>query len=507
MKRSRADTLLWVGLGGVILAGAGLRLAFMLVSHPHVDEYSTIWAAQQILRKGVPLLPSGFVYLQGVLFTYLDAAFIGLFGFSEGIARLPGLLCSVAALPLLYWWGRRAFGPWAGLIAATLGALEVSSIIWGGRARMYALQEPLVVLALYAFYRGYVEQQSAGDRDGALWRWACAAAFIAAILAQTVTVLLAPAVALSLFVWRGRLGRRWSVWLPLAGVAVGLGLALALNRLGGPVSETAGRGFVDPALPWRLKPGVFFFEYFWVWPDILRTAAFIAAFVWLGWTLRRAGGAGELDRALTYLLVCVAGALLPMIFLVSESWQRPRYVMMLLPVMDLLTAGVLGRLVARVGRNRGTASALSFAAWLALWPAFAPAAIGAIGPTEPAYDQAFRYVQAHWQPGDAIIGPLPSVSAVYLGRCDGYALQNGFEEYLFTSGSQAVDRWTGAPLIDSAAALESRFPAGRRVWWVVDDVRRDQRYNTDLEDYLATRMAGVYRTAQVTVYLRASDTR
>jgi 4-amino-4-deoxy-L-arabinose transferase-like glycosyltransferase len=504
VKRSRADTLLWVSLGGVILAGAALRLAFMLVSHPHVDEYSTIWAAQQILRTGVPLLPSGFVYLQGVLFTYLDAAFIGLFGFSEAIARLPGLLCSMATVPLLYVWGRRVFGPWAGLIAATLGALEVSSIIWGGRARMYALQEPLVVLALYAFYRGYVEQ-SADDGNGARWRWACAATFIAAILAQTVTALLAPAIALSLFAWRDRLGRRWSAWLPLAGVAVGLGLALALNRLGGPVSETAGRGFVDPALPWRLKPGAFFFEYFWAWPDFLRTSALIAAFAWLGWTLRRAGGGSQPNRALTYLLVCVAGALLPMIFLVSETWQRPRYVMMLLPIMDLLAAGVLWQLIAHVARKPGRASALSFAAWLGLSAAFAPAAIGAIGPTEPAYDLAFRYVQAHWQPGDAIIGPLPSVAAVYLGRCDGYALQNGFEEYLFTSGSQTVDRWTGAPLIDSAAALESRFPPARRVWWVVDDLRRGQRYNTDLEDYLATRMADVYRAAQVTVYLRASD--
>jgi 4-amino-4-deoxy-L-arabinose transferase-like glycosyltransferase len=506
VKRSRADTLLWVGLGGVILAGAGLRLAFMLVSHPHVDEYSTIWAAQQILRRGIPLLPSGFIYLQGILFTYLDAIFIGLFGFSEAMARLPGLLCSVATLPLLYLWGRRAFGPGAGLIAATLGALEASSIIWGGRARMYALQELLVVLALYAFYRGYVEPQSGGDRAGARWRWTCAVSFIAAILAQTVTVLLAPALALSLIVWRGRLGRRWSVWLPVAGMALGLGLALALNRLGGPVSETAGRGFVDPALPWRLKPGAFFFEYFWVWPDILRTAAFIAGFVWLGRTLQRTGRGGEPDRALIYLLVCVAGALLPMIFLVSESWQRPRYVMMLLPVMDLLAAGVLGRLIARVARNPARASALGFAAWLGLSAAFAPAAIATIGPTEPAYDEAFRYVAARWQPGDAIIGPLPSVAAVYLGRCDGYALQNGFEEYLYTVGSDAVDRWTGAPLIDSAAALDGRFPASRRVWWVVDDIRRDQRYNADLEDYLATRMAEVYRAAQVSVYLRASDT-
>ncbi len=88
---------------------------------------------------------------------------------------------------------------------------------------MYALQELLVVLALYAFYRGYVEAPEAGPvfvhytPDGSRrWRWAFAATFIGAILAQTVTVLLSPAFVLSLFVWRrhdwrasGTSGCRW----------------------------------------------------------------------------------------------------------------------------------------------------------------------------------------------------------------------------------------------------------------------------------------------------------
>jgi hypothetical protein len=138
--------------------------------------------------------------------------------------------------------------------------------------------------------------------------------------------------------------------------------------------------------------------------------------------------------------------------------------------------------------------------WIGVAAAFAPAAFGTMGPAEPAYDQAFHYVREHWQEGDAVIGPLPSVAGTYLGRCDGYALQNGYEEYLVWKGSQAVDRWTGAPLIDSVAAFERQFNRGQRVWFVIDDTRWEGRYTPDFRDYVKQHALVMYQPFAVTVY-------
>jgi 4-amino-4-deoxy-L-arabinose transferase-like glycosyltransferase len=251
---------------------------------------------------------------------------------------------------------------------------------------------------------------------------------------------------------------------------------------------------------------VFFYDFFWTWPDVVRTGLTLAAFIlvvliaWRAVVADNGKGPSRSESALTYLLVLVGLTLLPMIFLVGESWQRPRYLTMLLPVMDLLAAGALWRLGQRLSVRARVVAGMVL--WLAVMIGFLPAAIHAIGPAEPAYDEAFRYVQQHWQAGDAVIGPLPSIAATYLGQCDGYALQNEYEEYVLSAGTEQVDRWTGAPLINSAAAFHRQFAPDRRVWLVVDDVRWDQRYDTEFKQFIAERMVPIHEASGVTVYQR-----
>ena len=495
----------WIGLIVVLLGGAALRLAFLLVSHPHVDEYSTTWAAMNILQKGVPVLPSGFVYLQGLLFSYVDAASIAILGPSEWAARLPSLLASVLTIALVFVWGRRAFGPWTGLLAATLTALEPESIVWGGRARMYALQQTLTVLALYALYRAYVYARR--DRKDTRWYWLFGIALIGAVLSQTVTVLVVPGIIAALYVWRSnwldRHGARWALLV----VVLSVPLAFLLNQAGGPVSETVGRAFVDPSMPWRIKPEFFFRESFWTWPALLRTAAFIGGFVLLAVGVRRDRRLEDGTTALFYLYLVFTVTLFCMIFLIGESWQRPRYLTMIQPILDLLTAGVLWLLWSRLGRCRGgkCRTALAILVWAGALAVFLPAAVQTIGPSEPAYDLAFRYVRNRWQAGDAIISPLPSIAGTYLGGCDGYALQNGYEEYLVWRDGHPIDRWTGSPLIDSIDGLESRFDTDRRVWFVIDDIRWEQRYSPEFRDYIVRTMPIAYRAYAVTVYVKPGE--
>jgi 4-amino-4-deoxy-L-arabinose transferase-like glycosyltransferase len=150
----------------VVLMGVGayFRLTHLTMVSPHVDEYLTVWAAQKIIEHGYPLLPSGFIYLPGVLFSYLDALFIYLFGSSEGVARLPSLLIGLFSVPLIYLLGKRMFSRGVGLLAAALLAFSPEAIVWSGRARMYALQQLAVILALCSFYEGFIGGDDPGQK-------------------------------------------------------------------------------------------------------------------------------------------------------------------------------------------------------------------------------------------------------------------------------------------------------------------------------------------------------
>ena len=46
-----------------------LRLAYLLDSHPFIDEFTTLLAARSILDGGLPVLPSGLFYEHGLLFS------------------------------------------------------------------------------------------------------------------------------------------------------------------------------------------------------------------------------------------------------------------------------------------------------------------------------------------------------------------------------------------------------------------------------------------------------
>lgn len=482
----------------VLLLGLGLRAAFLLLSHPHVDEYSSVWAAMRVWQFGVPILPSEVLYLQGVLFTYIEAPFVGPFGFSEIAARLPSLVAGMAAVLLAYRWGRRVAGSYTGLLAGTLVALEAASVIWSGRARMYALQQALLTLSLYAFYAGFVDESGRGS--GGAWRWTFAIAFGGALLSQTSTVIVVPGLLMALLlVWR-RLSVRFNIWLPLALAALAVVLALGLNRLGGPVVDASTRPFFEPAFPWRLKPGVFFQEFFWAWPDWLRTLPVLAGSAWL-LVHRRAP---RPDRSLRTLAVLVLGALLPMIFLVGETWQRPRYLIALLPAIDVLSAAMvvrLGREYCPV-RDRSAAAVLAAVIWLGVLAAFLPTAVATIGPSEPAYDLAYRFVRDRLAPTDAVLSPLPSISGAYLGYNSGYALQDGYEEYVVNTSDGLVDRWTGSPLVRSVPEMESLIPPDRRIWFVVDDARWRERYDHEFRSRVESAMRIAFRDGGVTVFER-----
>jgi hypothetical protein len=238
----------WAGLLGVVGAAFALRLAYLLHSHPFMDEFTTILAAQAILQRGLPVLPSGLFYEHGLLFTYLDAPFVALAGENSlfAMARLPSLLLGTASVLLVYWIGRRWFSRRAGLVAAGLLALSPEGMVWGGRARMYALAQVWVLLLAFLVYEG---SRGAGDDPAGQAtrrhqaRWLALLILLATLLTQLGALMLVPPLVIGALVvgWltrgeeaRPRFLSRAVLW---QGAALGgvVGLGLLVKRLGRPL--------------------------------------------------------------------------------------------------------------------------------------------------------------------------------------------------------------------------------------------------------------------------------
>lgn len=71
-------------------------------------------------------------------------------GPSEAAAKVPGVVVSLAAIPVVYLIGRRAFGRGAALVAALIMAVAPGVVFWSVQIRPYAL---LSLLALWSCWR------------------------------------------------------------------------------------------------------------------------------------------------------------------------------------------------------------------------------------------------------------------------------------------------------------------------------------------------------------------
>src|SRR4030042_99236 len=125
-------------LCALIAAGLWLRVVYLRTVSLHVDEFISLLAIQGILRHGYPLLPSGTLYEQGLLFSYAEAAVMRLFGFEASAGRMFSLLIRLGTIGLVYCVGSRMLSKRVGLLGAALLALSSEAIVWGSRIRRFA---------------------------------------------------------------------------------------------------------------------------------------------------------------------------------------------------------------------------------------------------------------------------------------------------------------------------------------------------------------------------------
>jgi 4-amino-4-deoxy-L-arabinose transferase-like glycosyltransferase len=519
----------WLWLMPLLVFGFWLRLSYLLGSLYFYDEYISMLAAQMTAQRGLPILPSGVFYDQGLLLSFLSGGLIALLGFKEEIARWPVLLLSVVAIAAYYLTARRLFDSrLAGLLAATLAAFDEWSIIWGGRARMYTPAHLFVLLSVAWLLMGTLQGPSRRMRLLGL------AFLAAALLSHTITFLIVPPLALLLLIFiliyrRDQLSQP-HLWQDVVAAGLVLGLVFAIvasgqtgsiNAIQDPLAQSPApfglkflRGFFLPGLEWsRFDNLLGFFEaqaYEWLQPIIG-----LSLLVILYRLLRRQTTFA--DKVLLFLALFLALVIFEMGALLTDTWSKSRYVFILaLPAFLLLSAGgmaqllhLLVNLVAKLSQRRlfwvgaqGVAALAGIILIVAQLGAAAWNTAHAQGTGD--YNTAFAYVRAHWQPGDKVMTIHPSAAWLYLERCDYYANQVTaavLEGATDQDENSLLDRFTGSPLIDSVDKLNATLAQGQRVWFVVDQLRLFERFEPLFTQQILAQMDRVNQTGATQVFL------
>lgn len=472
-----------VGLLGLLAIAAWLRWQFVRHASLDVDEYTTLWAARRILESGTPSMPSGVVYTRGLLNMYITALFGAVGGLNATIGRLPSVLFGLASIVTIFSVGQAAWKKRVGWLVALAVVFHPVSIQWDSTARFYA---QLVFFTLLTAYSAF-QIARMGEKPPSSQRqlWAAhlffALFFVLALFSQELTILFYPALVVALLWWRG-----WRYFFqPAALTAQAICVAAMIARylfeiFGQPGYFTAiqaHKSYIAPNASWVAIQHLFLPILPPAWIVLVPLAALVTVF-----ELRKGQWRPErLPRfhqaTLFFLLefLIVTGFL---VFVVGPDWQGKRFGLMLQPWWLLVGAAGAIWLVDRISTHGSwrllTTIGLSL---LVVWPLW-PQAQRLVARTGEGYDAAFAFVAAQRQPSDIVMTPQPPACVFILGEpCDYYARESGYEPYVIAKNGVLVDRWSGSPLLDSAAQLETVIRGAPNVWFVTDRERLSTRYD------------------------------
>ncbi len=487
----------WLIAGGLLILlaiGFYVRWRYLTTISLYVDEFTTLWAASRVQELGLPRMPSGVLYTRGLLASYVEALFLTLFGDSYTIGRLPSLLFGLGTIIAIFAVGKRLWNGRVGLLAAAGLTLLPEAIIWSGRARFYAQLQFFALLAVWAAFESIAQKCSdtEGRRGGAeshreqRFLWLFVGLFLLSLFSQEQTILLYPSILLATVLWRG-----WRFLLrPVVAAAHlliigGMVLRYAIEKFGQPgYFETiqANRPYVglifDVRGAWATYAPLLIAPARLSWTLLMLVAIGVALVILArtGWRMNALRRFPQATLFFALQFIFVFGVMLT---LVGTSWRDARYLFMLQPFWLLLGAAGAILLIERLlhgewARWIATTGAAILALLLFLQPAQT-----VLNQQVEGYDRVLAAVAAERQPDDVIMSPQPPACAQVLGPCDYYALQAGYEEYVIIRDGVAVDRWSGAALLDSAEELEAVLKASPRVWFISDGLRLATRYDAN----------------------------
>lgn len=502
----------------LVLSLTLLRFAIGLVKLPTLyfrdDEWVTMLAANMVAHKGLPILPSGLFYEHGLLFSYIDGLVFALSGFHELMARWPGVLINALAIPLAYRVGREIFhSPIAGLLVAAGLVFEPTALEWGWRARMYGLGHVMSWLLILSVWRAGIQPHQPRYRSLAL---GIALLSLMTHLALALIIAALGVAWLTVSLSDGRIRRVLAPQMNSIKSLADLGGALLV---GGYALLTWKAGFASQHGNFEdsisVAIGKLSGAFLWAWirgPDSLLYVLFLAPFVvgvliWpisyrkLGWTRQ--------NRALVFLYIALAFIIATFVLVFGRYWWRAHYLfMILLPLFILAGAGgllSLGALIAHqirplqrrwvsVGAGLSLATLLVLLSWSAVK--------GMIQPPErltyPAghpYDQAFAYIDKHWQPDDQLMTVYTATCKLYSEHCDLYPNQT--YPGVFERDGKLVDVYAGRLWLPSLDEVKSELEAPGTLWFVGDT---GKSFDAASLEYGMAHMESVFHSAYVAVW-------
>ncbi len=135
---------------------------------------------------------------------------------------------------------------------------------------------------------------------------------------------------------------------------------------------------------------------------------------------------------------------------------------------------------------------------------FADLRIALVTP-EPAYEQAFEFIQTNWQPGDVLFTMNTPAAGLYRGQVDGFTVQDEADQFLLQQDTGRVDRWLGVPWVGNAADFNAALNAHERTWFVIDTIRLPVYFHGDWLAVVNTQMQQVWAKDNALIYHTRPD--
>ncbi len=190
-----------------------------------------------------------------------------------------------------------------------------------------------------------------------------------------------------------------------------------------------------------------------------------------------------------------------MLVLPSKEFKRDRNLFLLLvPQIYLLSAAAshwLARAAGRFVTYRWAASGLAAMALLGLAYPTLPFLRADEGKAR--YDIAYAFVQANWQPGDAVMAARMAPCYLYLGHCDYYLREYGVRATDVFTGSY-TDWYVGAPWVGHQAIFNRALAHEERVWFVVRESQLTGNFTADFIQQILAQMQLVQQAGDVLVF-------
>ncbi len=129
-----------------------------------VDEYIHSSRAEGVLA-GKPLFADE---NNGIFLTVLVILSYKIFGLSDFAARLPSVILGGLCIPAIYYFGKRFFNQYVGVIAAFLATFSVYSVFWSRVCRNYSSFEFFYLILLIIFWLAF-ESENDGQEKSENW--------------------------------------------------------------------------------------------------------------------------------------------------------------------------------------------------------------------------------------------------------------------------------------------------------------------------------------------------